>query len=48
MLIKEKNNSNQSLALIAIVDFLGSSQLMYLVFLLETLWSFWLLKMFDF
>ena len=48
MLIKEQNNSNQSLPLIATVDLLISSQLMYLVFLMERLRSFWLLKMFDF
>ena len=48
MLIKEQNNSNQSLPLIATNDFLFSSQLMYLVFLMERLWSLWLLKIFDF
>ena len=47
MLIKQQNNSNQSLPLTATIDFLINS-LMYLIFLIERLWSFWLLKKFDF
>ena len=44
----EQNISNQSSLVIGLTGFLSSSKLMYLVFLLESLLSFLVLKIFDF
>ena len=48
MLIKEPNNSQQSLLLMGPNDFLSSSNLKYLFSLLERLWSFWPTKLINF
>ena len=44
MLNKEQNSSIQNSLLIGPIGFLSSFNLMYLVSLLERLWSFWLLN----
>ena len=47
LLIKEKNNSNQTSLLIGPIGFLSSPKLIYPVSLLERLGSFWFLKTFK-
>ena len=48
LLIKEQDNSNESSLMIGPNGSLSSSKIMYLVSLLDILWSFWLFKIFLF